>query len=51
MNLNFKPHTTTIGHKISRSIGNISKVRHYLLKKALFKFSMLVFTLTSYMDF
>ena len=37
MNLNFDSHISNIAHKISRTVGIISKIRYYLLKKALLK--------------
>ena len=37
MNLNFDFHISSIAYKISRTIGIISKIRHYLPETALFK--------------
>ena len=37
MNLNFDFHISNIAYKISRTVGIISKIRHYLSKKALLK--------------
>ena len=37
MNLNFDSHISNIVHKISKTIRIISKIRYYLLEKALLK--------------
>ena len=37
MNLNFDLHISNIAYKISRTVGIISKIRHYLQEKALLK--------------
>ena len=35
MNINFDSHISNIAYKILRTVGIISKIRYYLLKKAL----------------
>ena len=48
--LNFDNHISTVEHKISRAVGIISKLRHYLPQAQFYKFTILLYLHICYMD-